>query len=256
MMHLMEIAGRRYAQFDRLRHVSGLVHAFCTRPADVSARQDDRQEERADRRRQMAVDLGLDPARLRYCEQVHATNIAIVDSELRPPGDNGMLASSDGVITATPGVPVMSFSADCPLILVFDPQRRVLGLVHASWRCTVAVMARRLVELMISRFGCRPPELLAGIGPGAGPCCYEVRQDVLDAAASLPGRDDCFERRAGRWYFDLWRANRVQLCTAGLPDENVLTAGVCTLCRNDLYYSFRREGAGCGHFGLMAALQT
>lgn len=249
-MHILTVQGRRYAQFERLRSEPNLIHAFSTRPEDVSPRPDEQQAERAARRRQMAADFGLDPERLCWCMQVHETRIAVIESHQT----GEVIEGCDGIVTATPGTAVMTFSADCPLVLVYDPARRVVGLAHGSWRCTVAALPRRLVELMQTRFGCAAAELRAGIGPGAGPCCYEVRDNVFAAAADLPDRDSHFDRRSGRLYFDLWSANRALLSDAGVRDENVEVAGVCTLCRNDLFFSLRREDAGCGHFGLMAAI--
>jgi YfiH family protein len=249
-MHSFQVEDRRYVRFERLRQEPNLVHAFSTRPQNVSPREGARSTDRADRRRQMAVDLGFPPDDLCYCAQVHETGLAIIDRDV----PRGRLEATDAVITAQPGVPLMVFSADCPLVLVFDARQRVLGLVHASWRCTVAGAVSRLVEALVRRFGSRPSELLAGIGPGAGPCCYEVRQDVYAAADDLPERESLFETRHGRIYFDLWRANRGQLLEAGLHAESVETAGVCTMCRGEWFYSHRREGPGCGHFGLMAGL--
>jgi YfiH family protein len=249
-MHVLQIHNRRYVQFERLRNERGLVQAFSTRPGDVSPRDGGQSGERAARRRQMAVDVGLDPGELCYCVQVHQTGLAIIDGA-QP---RGRLEGVDAVITALPGVALMVFSADCPLILVFDPVQRVVGLGHASWRCTIASATRRLVEAVRGRFGSQPGDLLAGIGPAAGPCCYEVQADVFAAAAQLPGHAEFFETRGGRLYFDLWRANRAQLLEAGVSPENLETAEICTICRNDWFYSFRREGPGCGHFGLIAGL--
>lgn len=249
-MQFVTIQGRRYAQFERLAHAAGLVHAFCTRPEDVSTRTDADSAARAERRRCMAADLGLDARRLCYCRQIHQTGLTVIEE----PRQFGLLEDSDAVTTALPDVPLMTFSADCPLILVYDPRRRVLGLAHASWRCTVASMAAQLVNTMCQRFGCAADDLLAGIGPGAGACCYAVGADVYEAAADLPERDQVFERRDGRMYFDLWRANRVQLLASGVRADNIETAGLCTLGHNDVFFSYRREGPGCGHFGLMAAL--
>lgn len=249
-MHFFEIQNRRYAQFERLQSQPGLTHAFCTRPQDVSARTDARQAERGARRRQMAADLGLNADALHHCVQVHETKLAVIDA----PGPGRPLEGFDAVLTNQPDTPLMTFSADCPLVLAFDPLRHVVGLAHASWRCTVAALARKLVETMQIRFGCDLRDLRAGVGPSAGPCCYEVKQDVFEAAASLPNRPRLFIERAGRMFFDLWEANRQQLLAIGLRPEHIETADVCTLCRNDLFYSFRREGAGCGHFGLLAAI--
>ncbi len=264
-MQFITIATRRYARFERLQHQTELVHAFSIRPLNVAPRPGGDAEQRAANRAQMADDLGLDAGRLCHCQQVHDTTLAVIQE----PDFAGALPHCDGVATNLPGVPLMSFSADCPLLLLFDPVHRAVGLVHASWRCTVAQLGPRMVELLRGHFGSRPADLLAGIGPGAGPCCYEVKQDVYTAAAGLPGFESLFVRRARSkeddhaaapsgeaLYFDLWEANRQQLIAAGLAAESIEVAGVCTMCHTDLFYSFRREGQGCGHFGLMAALRA
>lgn len=249
-MRFRRCASRRYAQFEGLSAAGGLVHAFSTRPLDVSPRPGARDEERAAHRRQMAVDLGADPAKLCHCDQVHGDRIARVDGDTPP----GPLRGADAVVTAAPARPVLTFSADCPLVLLFDPVRGVLALVHASWRCTVARLVMQVVARLRREYGCDPADLRAGIGPGAGPCCYEVGLEVYVAAADLPDREALFARRDGRLYFDLWRANRAQLHAAGVCAARVETAGVCTICGGGLFYSYRREGPGCGHFGLMAML--
>lgn len=247
---LGQIGPRRYAFFPGLLHQPGLRHAFATRPDDVSAREDARREERAHRRRDMAGDLGFDPLNLCHCVQVHQTRVAIVDAS-RP---CGAFEGCDSLITNRPGVPLMAFSADCPLILLYDPHAPAVGLVHASWRCTVEMLVTRAIDRMRAAFGCNPVRMLAGIGPSAGPEQYEVKQDVYAAAAGLPERDRYFPRRGGRMFFDLWEANRAQLLAAGLQPKHIELAAVCTMTHTDVFYSYRREGAGCGHFGLMAGL--
>ncbi len=250
-MHLLTIAGRRYAQFETLRDAPGLVHGFATRPLDVGMRADDLAPQRAASRQQMACDLGVADRPLACCVQIHQTQIAQVDSA----HNAGPLDGYDAVITSSPEVVLMTFSADCPLIIVYDPQVPAIGLAHASWRCTVAELTRKLVADMHATFGSDPAHLHAGIGPGAGPCCYEVQEDLRAAAAVLPNSEHLFHTRAGRLYFDLWQANRDQLRAAGLPNENIESANLCTMCHSDLFFSFRREKAGCGHFGLLAALK-
>ncbi len=249
-MHFMEIDGRRYAQFEQMRQFPGLTHAISTRPQDVSIRNGGRRDECAERRRRMAIDFRRDPDQLYCCRQIHTPRIEVLEQAV----GSRVLEGSDGVVTALPAVSLLTFSADCPLILVFDPIRRVVGLAHASWRCTVARIVTELVDLMKARFGSAPSELHAGIGPSAGPKNYEVKDDVYRAAADLPERDRFFIKRDGRMYFDLWRANRSQLELAGIPAAQIELAEICTMSRTDLFYSYRREGVGCGHFCLMAGL--
>jgi YfiH family protein len=249
-MRFLHIEDRRYACFPRMSAVAGLRHAFSTRPQDMSLRDDDAQARRRAQREQMVRDFGFDPRRLCYCVQVHATRVALIDA----PRAGGPLEGVDAVVTDQRQTPLMVFSADCPLILVYDPAAGVLGAAHASWRCTVGQLTARLVQIMGERFGCPAGRLLAGIGPSAGPEQYEVREDVYHAAAGLPQRERLFPRRDGRMYFDLWEANRVLLIAAGLRAENIEVAGICTMSRTDLFYSYRREGAGCGHFCLLAGM--
>lgn len=246
-MHFLEVGGRRYAQFEQARGFPGLGHAFSTRPEDVSI---GRGRTCAQRRSRMLLDFERDPERLACCRQIHQTRLEVVDQLEGPLLADGV----DAICTRAPAVTLMTFSADCPLILLYDPRRGAVGLAHASWRCTVAALAGRLFDTMCRRLDCHPNDMYAGIGPSAGPQQYEVGQDVYEAAAELPERDSCFPVRDGRMFFDLWRANRLILETAGIPPGNIEIAGICTMTRTDLFYSYRREGRGCGHFGLMAGL--
>ncbi len=248
-MEFFEIADRRYARFPRLARLPGLSHAFSTRPHDVSARRDEFTATRAARRAAMATDLGFVSDRLAHCVQVHQSGIAVVRE-----GSPGPFEATDGLCTSVRGTPLMVFSADCPLVLVVDPQSAALGVAHSSWRCTVAGIVPLLIERLRTEFGADPRRMHAGVGPSAGPQQYEVGADVYDAAATLPQRERHFARRNGRMYFDLWSANRAQLVDSGVPEENIEIAGICTMTVTDVFYSFRREGAGCGHFGLMAGL--
>ncbi len=250
-MHSWARDGRRYLRFDRLAALDGLVHAFSTRPMDVSLRQDEHAALRAQSRRRFARDLGLDPRRVAACGQVHGGRIAVLEREPAEP----LLPGCDAAVTNLPGLGLMVFSADCPLVLLYAARTRVLAVVHASWRCTVAGLTRRTVEQMCGRFGVDPEGLYAGVGPSAGPECYEVGPEVYDRAAGLPDREACFVRREGRLCFDLWEANVQWLVSAGVRRERIELAGLCTMCERELLYSYRREGPGCGHFGLLAAIR-
>jgi len=247
------IHGRRYLQFARLAELDGLVHAFSTRGCDMSTRGGAGAAQRTANRAAFVGDWGLDVQRLCWCEQVHRPQLTVID---RPITDGPRrLAGCDAVISRVAGQPLMAFSADCPLVLVYAPRVGAVGIAHASWRCTVAQITRRLVETLIDLAGAEPSAMLAGIGPSAGPERYEVGEDVCTAAAGLPERERLFPRRNGRMFFDLWLANRLQLRAAGLQEENIATAGLCTIGAAGMFYSYRREGAGCGHFALLAAVR-
>ncbi len=184
-----------------------------------------------------------------WAKQVHGRGVLAVTT----PGPAG---EGDALITATGSLAVTGLSADCPLILLADRSGRAVGVAHASWRGTVKQIAPRAVAEMSRGFGVAPADLVACICPSAGPCCYEVQSDVLQAAVAGigPHVEQFFPRRDGKMTFDLWQANTDQLLRAGLAPENIHCAGVCTLCRNDLLPSFRREGPAAGRF--LAAIAT
>jgi hypothetical protein len=157
-------------------------------------------------------------------------------------------------MTDEPGVGVMCFSADCPVILAADPAIGAVGAAHASWRGTVAEIAEALIAAMAAQYGCEPGRMLAGIGPSAGPCCYEVGPDVVQAA------EDAWGARAGRFFpplgestaMDLWSANVEQLIRAGLLRRNIGLARMCTI-HDRRFFSYRRQGARAGRFGCVIA---
>jgi hypothetical protein len=249
-MELLHIEDRRHLLFPELRALPGLVHAVTTRPQDLRPGAVGERPCPPPAIARALNDLRLDPAAARYGLQIHGAEVVFVDTACPA----GPIAGVDALVTTMPGVPLLAFSADCPLILLYDPRRRVLALVHASWRCTVAQLVVRALELMQTRGGSQPSDLHAGISPSAGPCCYEVQDDVVQAAQALPPAARCFPTRDGRRYFDLWSANTALLTGAGVPAAQIEVAGLCTMCRTDLFHSYRREGAGCGRFALVAGL--
>jgi hypothetical protein len=230
--------GWQVGRFGSLSAMPGLVHAVTTRRGlDVRVVADDR----AAAARQVADALGLNG--VAFCKQVHGNAVHRVDAP-------GLAGEGDGLVTDTPGLGLMCFSADCPLVLIADSTGRAVGIAHASWRSTVKQVTTRLVEKLRQEFDCRPEDLVAGISPSAGPCCYRVGAEVVDAAVRELGlmAERFFRVSGGKFIFDLWGANRQQLVAAGVPGANVAAAGVCTICHNQTYPSYRAEGDSAGRF--------
>lgn len=244
------VADRRYVVFDRFAQLPSLVHAYSTKPHDMSLREKPDANRCAANRAQFLRDLNLAPETACYACQVHGTALGVIENEQQA----GNVPDVDGLLTERVHQPLVTFSADCPLILVYDSERHALGMVHASWRCTVAHAAAKLIQQMGRCFGCCPADLLAGIGPSIGPRVYEVGADVRQAASEhLDGSDRFFTPHGAKFLFDLWAANTAQLLAAGLDRENILIAGVCTVEDNDRFYSYRHENTA-GRFALAAAL--
>jgi len=209
-------------------HAAGIPHAFTTRlGADV--------------------DLGLASAGRVRGAQVHGAVVAVVGA-----GDSGrVIEGADGLATADPQVVLAVHAADCVMLLLADPRRRAVAAVHAGWRGTAAGIAVEAVTVMADRFGCRPEDLRAAIGPCIGPCHYEVDEPVLERLRAWPWWAEVVTHNArGRWQLDLREANRRQLRDAGVPAVQIETLDWCTFEHPDLFFSYRRDGPT----GQMAAL--
>jgi len=230
--------GWEAGRFAALAGIPGLVHAVTTRHGlDVRLAAADPEATAG----LVASATGL--GGVAFCRQVHGDTLYRAESA-------GLAGEGDGLVTDTPGLGVMCFSADCPLVLVADAAASAVGVAHASWRSTVKQVTRRLVDTLGDEFRSRPEDMVAGICPSAGPCCYVVGPEVVDAAVRELGlmAERFFRSRRGKFIFDLWAANRQQLLSAGVPAANIHTAGVCTICRNDTYPSYRGEGDAAGRF--------
>ena len=175
--------------------------------------------------------------------QVHGCTVRVVTREEagHPP------ATADALVTDVPGLLLLIQVADCQPVLICDPRRRVVAAVHAGWRGSVADVAGATVRVMTDRFGSRPEDLTAAIGPSLGPCCGEFvhyRDEIPEALWSF---------RVDPTRFDFWAVTRLQLTAAGVPDAAIETAGVCTRCRTDTFYSYRGEGT-TGRFAAVIGL--
>lgn len=182
-------------------------------------------------------------AEIAYCEQVHGAEVLAVSA-------GGFAGEADALVTDTPGVGLMGFSADCPLVLAADAATGAVGMAHASWRGTVRGVSARMVNRMCELYASPAEDMVACVAPSAGPCCYEVGRDVFEAAERHMGESAhrYFLRRRGSLHFDLWGANLHWLTEAGLRKENIHIASVCTICHNDLFPSYRVEGDSAGRF--------
>ncbi len=266
-MRLVELGGRARAGGVTVVQpdLPPAAAAFTTRGTLSSAtgRGDDPATVAADGRC-LADALGFPPAGLVRLEQVHGAEVAVVE---RPNPSGQPLGAFDAAVTDRPGVVLRVLVADCVPVLLVDPHRRAVGAVHAGWRGVVADAPGAAVRRMVEAFGSRPAALRAAIGPCIGPCCYEVDTPVAErfAEAGLPFEDLPAEAAVGRrsseaciarpsadrkgrprWRLDLVAAVRTRLVAAGLAQAAIDAAGLCTACRPDVFFSYRRDGPGTG----------
>lgn len=235
---------RPLGRFPSLGEIEGLAHGVSTRVGPDFASLV-KGPDHAKSARKLALASGLRQAA--WLQQVHGGRVFLAD---RP----GLLGEGDALVTKRPGLAVMGRSADCPLVLAaaIDPdgRPRAVGVAHASWKGTVAGVAANMLTVLLEVSELPASSAHAAIAPSAGPCCYEVGEEVRTAAlASIgPQTDAFFLKRDGRLIFDLWRANIDQLKRGGVPLPQIARADICTICENEHFHSWRRDGAAAGRF--------
>jgi YfiH family protein len=181
-----------------------------------------------------------------FLRQRHGTRV-VVDG-------NGTAADSgpevaDAVMTDHPDRLLFIQVADCQAVIVYDPVREAVANIHSGWRGSIADLIGKTVAAMQVQYGCRPQDLLAGIGPSLGPCCAEFIHYRTEIPRSL------WQYRTGACHFDFWAMSVDQLKAAGVAGCNIEVAGLCTRCRTDLFYSYRGEKT-TGRFAVVAGLAS
>ena len=198
----------------------------------------------AENRRRAVTAAGGDGAVATMAWQVHGAVVREVDERPAPgrflePGVEAF-PKSDGLATSLPARPLILLTADCLPVAIARADGRRLAVLHAGWRGLVA----GIVERGVAAVG---GAATAAVGPGAGPCCYEVGDDVGDVLQGRFGEDVVHNGKA-----DLWLAARRALEGAGVVDVEV--AGECTICGGERYFSHRRDRGTTGRQGVVGVL--
>jgi len=251
-----------------------LIHGFSTKPGGVSTQDGqkvlnlgftewDTKDNVAENRRRFQSVLGAADLQLISLKQIHSDVIHPFDAA---PTE---VCQGDASVTNRPGLLLAVQTADCVPILLVDPKKRAVAAIHAGWRGTLARIVVKAIGQMQMQFKSNPPDLLAAIGPSIGGCCYEVGTEVvtqfLSQFAEAPDWFDEFrtgdEPNPVQWLnmmppghqpppknvlLDLRKANRAQLLGAGLRASNVFVSDLCSACRRDLLFSYRKEGPKSG----------
>ena len=244
--------GVTFFSSDGIAAAGGAAHGFSTRLGGVSegmwaslnlgvSRGDDPDHVRENYRRFFAA-IGADGRQFAMTNQVHGGVVRCV--------------TTADLHTDLPGVALVVYSADCIPILFYDPARRVAAAVHAGWRGTAAGIAAAAVKRMGEVYGCQPGDILAAVGPGIGPDCFETHEDVpnaMTAALSTAVLQHIKIKENGKFAVDLKGINAMRLEQAGLDPAHIAVSDICTACRSDLFWSHRKLGTNRG--SMAAAIQ-
>ncbi|KMO87833.1 hypothetical protein AB840_00100 [Megasphaera cerevisiae DSM 20462] len=249
--------GITFATFDILNKTGTVTAAVSARTGGISRppfdslnmsfSSGDVPEHIRENRKRCLEALGIDPVRIISCNQVHGIHIEAVGKDDCGRGAlnrQEAIADCDGLMTHEVGVPLTMNFADCTPLLFYDPVRRVIALSHGGWRGAARNIGAVTLKNMHDAYGTKPADVLAAIGPTIHDCCFEVGGDVLQAFSTvLPEaevRRLSRDKENGKYYFDLPGANKALLLQTGILPEHLEDAGICTGCREELFYSYRK----------------
>lgn len=196
----------------------------------------------------LAETLGFNGDCLITCRQVHGNKVRVITIETVREEQSHKGRSkidADAMITNLPNFCLTVIVADCVPILFFDPETATIAAVHAGWKGTVKKIAHKTLTTMIDEFGARASNIIAGIGPSIGPCCYEIKDDVISELKKALNNHDKFlieDKVDNHFYLDLWEANKQQLIEVGVSEKNIETSLLCTKCNPEQFFSYRDQG--------------
>jgi YfiH family protein len=253
-----------FYQFEELTPYTDLVHGVFTRLGGVSGAPfaslnvgltvGDPVDNVYANRQRVASALGFSDDDAFTTWQVHGADV-IVQRDRRP--QSWPPPKADAIVTAERDLPLTMRYADCVPLVFYDPRQHAIGIAHAGWRGTLAGVGPATVRTMEAAFGSQPDDIVAGIGPSIGPCCYEVGPEVVEQVAGVfEDTGGLFEHKAGNGknaHLNLWAANERLLRDAGVMHIEV--SGLCTASMTDEFFSHRAEHGQTGRFAAAIMLR-
>lgn len=257
-----------YLTFPSFTRTQAVEHLFSTRLGGVSEgffstmnlsyTRGDRKEAVDENYRRIADILGCKPEAFVCSDQTHTTNIRkVTEADC----GKGVLVPQDyrdvdGLVTDREGIVLVTFFADCVPLYFLDARRRVIGLAHSGWRGTVGRIGKKMIDTMVSDYGCKKEHILAAIGPSICADCYEVSEDVAEQFEAEFGSTVLQKgKRSGKYQLDLWKANEEVLLQAGLTLSQIEVTDICTCCNASLLFSHRASEGKRGNLGAFLMLK-
>ncbi|NOR54888.1 MAG: peptidoglycan editing factor PgeF [Sulfurovum sp.] len=250
--------------FYRFRHFQtspALMHAVSTKSQDLpytfslALHTGEDTEKIVDNRKQLAKHLGSsDDLHFIVANQTHSDHIKVIEAN----ESKGWTSLSDAIedcdalITNVSQVVLSILTADCVPILLYDPKQKVIAAVHAGWKGTEAKIVAKTVAKMSEVFHSEAKDIIAGIAPSIGKCCYEVGEDVAKHFFNHP---DACTAKGTKFMLDLPSINKEQLVSAGLQEKNIEMSKICTACEVERFFSYRKEKGCSGRFMSMITLK-
>ncbi len=254
---------QEYLQFKKLQKYSNLItHTYSlgidknyrTFKANKESLPKEELEKNMNNYKTLCEANNLNYKNIVKASQAHTDNILNICTS----GENEKFdtnVKSDGLITNKPGIILATTNADCILLLMFDPVKKVIASVHSGWKGTVQEISAKTVQKMVKDYGCDPKNIIVCICPSIRKCHFEVDRDVYEIFYNkfkkLGNTERFITKKNEKWHIDTVLINKLILKEIGILEENIEDSGICSVCNKDKVHSYRAEGT---NYGLATAL--
>lgn len=226
----------RYLQFKKLLEYPNIRHCYTLKSLNFKGTSGEKQESIE----KICNELNLDKNKFILSDQDHTKNIAIINN------GNENLDNIDGLVTDKKGFILASKSADCTTLLMYDPEKNVIASVHSGWRGTIKQIAIEAVNKMVENYNSNPKNIICSICPSIRKCHFEVDEDVKNIFEKTFEYEGIIEKgrkieNKQKYYIDTTKINTQLLKKSGLKEENIIDCGLCTVCNNDKFHSYRLD---------------
>lgn len=258
----------KYKIFDGYEDI---IHGFSTRKGGVSPAhlsslnlsfsRGDREEFVMENHRRFAEACGYDYRKLVFSDQVHTTEIYQVTAEDAGKGITKVsdIKGIDGLVTNVPGIPLITFYADCVPLYFYDPVKKVVALAHSGWKGTVEKIGTKMIKKMTEIYGSNPEDIICAIGPSICQDCYEISKDVADKFKDEfkpeNNKEMMIDKGNDKYQLDLHKACKYNFLEAGVLEKNIAMPDLCTCCNADLLFSHRKSRGMRGNLAAVIMLK-
>ena len=250
----------QYLEFKELIKYNDVVkHGYCLKPYGFKLNKDNENNKYntkiINNYKKFCQCIGIETKGLVKPNQTHTSVVKCVD--IREDGisiEDEKYRDTDGLITNVKGVSLASVNADCILLILFDPVKKVIGNIHSGWKGTFKKICVNGVQAMIDNYGCNPNDIICCICPSIRKCHFQVEKDVRDLCYDIFGNlindNDRIVEYVGKidgvdkWVIDTVLINEILLKNMGVKSENIFDCGICSVCNSELVHSRRADGAG------------
>lgn len=235
------IANPKYLQFTKLNEYNNLIHFYTKKPFSLTY-----EEYQKDKEKALAKLNTISPYPINKCilaNQAHTTNVVKVTLD----NLNDSFLNTDGLITNLKDVCLLTKTADCQAILLYDPINKVIGNIHSGWKGTLNKIIMNAINIMTNDYHSKPEDIIVCICPSILKCCFEVDYDVVESFKNNFSNidEDIYlgeiKDNKQKYYIDTVNINKKVLLSLGLKEENIITSDLCTKCQHDLYHSYRYD---------------